>query len=672
MPQNTDPFQDTGPLQSNLSRFKPTQFSMSQRNLSPLEVRRFEPIQMQADDIEDLKHFIVGPLVTQTLFDLALTKAVQTGVPLDSLLIQEGLMDEEGYVKQLSQVIGLDYMSARHATKLQLQFHDSNKVNRRFGWSYYKTDDGFAIVPFGTGAMGPKKIRAVIQKFIEENQISLSTTSPVKIYLVSRTIVRNAFQARFSYDLLFYAKEGLAHKSPEQSAKGGLSGLQTIGLLSLIGLCLYGFWVSSHFTIHALSVCFSLFFFCLIFFRLITALKFQSIAKQFMPSRHPLPRNHPQLPIYTLLVPLFRETAVLPQLISALEELDYPKAKLDIKLLLEEIDTSTIEAVKAMNLPPYFHVLIVPDGHPRTKPKALNYGLQLAQGDYLVIYDAEDIPEPSQLRRALEAFENSSSNCAVIQAKLNFYNQKQNWLTKQFTMEYSSLFDGLLPAYFKFSVPLPLGGTSNHFRTDVLNAVGGWDPYNVTEDADLGMRLYRCGYRATILGSTTYEEACSQFSSWLYQRTRWLKGWMQTYYVHMRQPFTLWQDLGTWKFFGFQLAVGAPIFSALVHPIFLGLLLWTISFSDLANIYEVWSSTWPTIWPLWGLALFNLTVGYFATMWLGSQALRFRRTAGFIFTIFTLPFYWLLISFATYRALFQLIHAPFYWEKTDHKGKVSE
>lgn len=669
MPQNTDP-----------SRFKPSQFGIVQGNVSPLEAQRFTPIKMQAEDIEDLKHFIVGRLATQTLFDLALTKAVQTGVPLDSLLIQEGLMDEENYVKQLSQIIGLDYMSPYHATKLQLQFSDSSKANRRFGWSYFETDDGFAIVPFGAGVMGPKKIKAVVQKFIEEKQISRPGISPIKIYLVSRTTVRDSFQSRFSNDLLFFAKEALAQNSPEHSAKGGLSGLQTVGLLGLVGFCFYGFWVSSHITIHALSAFFSLFFFCLIFFRLITALKFQSIATQFMPSRHPLPRNHPQLPVYTLLVPLFRETAVLSQLISALEELDYPKAKLDIKLLLEEIDTSTIEAVKAMNLPPYFHVLIVPDGQPRTKPKALNYGLQLAEGDYLVIYDAEDIPEPSQLRHALEAFEGSPSNCAVIQAKLNFYNQKQNWLTKQFTMEYSSLFDGLLPAYFKFSIPLPLGGTSNHFRTDVLNAVGGWDPYNVTEDADLGMRLYRHGYRANLLGSTTNEEACSQFSSWLYQRTRWLKGWMQTYYVHMRHPFSLWKELGSWKFFGFQLVVGAPIFSALVHPIFLGLLLWTISFSDLPSFYEVWpqnlSSTWPTSFPttgpLWGLALFNLTAGYFATMWLGSQALRFRRTTGFVLTILTLPFYWLLISFAAYRALFQLIHAPFYWEKTDHKGQVRE
>jgi cellulose synthase/poly-beta-1,6-N-acetylglucosamine synthase-like glycosyltransferase len=632
--------------------------------------KSFDPIQMQAEDIEDLKQLIVGRLVTQALFDLALTKAVQTGISLDGLLLQEGLMDEENYFRLLSQVVGVNYLPPDHAPKLQLQFDDNKKINQRFGWSSYETDDGFAIIPFGISGMGPKKVRASLQKFIEDKQALHPNFNQAKIYLVSPTTVRNRFQTRFSNELLFCAGEELAQKAPLSCAKSGVSVLQTIGLLGLTGFCFYGLWTSYQISIYALSAFFSLFFFCLIFFRLITALKFQSISKQFRPPTHPLPRNHPVLPVYTLLVPLFRETAVLHQLISALEELDYPKAKLDIKLLLEEIDATTIDAVKAMNLPPYFHVVIVPNSQPRTKPKALNYGLQLAQGDYVVIYDAEDIPEPSQLRHALEAFENSASNCAVIQAKLNFYNQKQNWLTKQFTMEYSSLFDGLLPAYLKFSIPLPLGGTSNHFRADILQSVGAWDPYNVTEDADLGMRFYRHGYRADILGSTTYEEACSSFSSWLYQRTRWLKGWMQTYYVHMRHPFTLWRELGTWQFIGFQLVIGAPIFSALVHPLFLGFLVWTLSFCELPNYYDDWPQNWPLSWPLWGLASFNLTVGYFATMWLGSQALRFRKLSGFLFTIFTLPLYWLLISFATYRALFQLIHAPFYWEKTDHKGQT--
>ncbi len=621
----------------------------------------YAPVNMLAKDIDDLKQLIVGRLVSETLFDLALTKSVQTGVSLDGLLLQEGLMDEERYFQILSGAIGMSYLAPQNASKIELELADLKKINQRFSWTAFYTDDGFAIIPLDPHCMGPQKVLSSINKFIKENAASHPHVRDPKFYIVSPTTVRNTFQSRFSETLLFYASESLAKSSPDNSAKGGISNLQSIGLWGLIGASFYGVWASPEFAILVLSGCFSIFFFCLIFFRLITALKFRSVSKIFSPPLEPLKRNHPFLPVYTLLVPLFREASVLPQLIAALEELDYPKAKLDIKLLLEEIDTETIKAVQALNLPPYFHIVIVPDGQPRTKPKALNYGLQLAQGDYVVIYDAEDIPAPDQLRRALAAFENSPSHCAVIQAKLNFYNQKQNWLTKQFTMEYSSLFDGLLPAYFKFSIPLPLGGTSNHFKKSMLLSVGAWDPYNVTEDADLGMRFYAQGYCATLLGSTTYEEACSQFSSWLFQRTRWLKGWMQTYYVHMRRPLKLWRDLGTWKFLGFQLVIGAPIVSALVHPLFLGLLCWTILFSDSEQIYEAW--------PLWGLSLFNLGFGYFATMWLGAQALKFRKLSGFFITILTLPFYWLMISLATYRALFQLIHAPFYWEKTEHKGQ---
>lgn len=631
-------------------------------HIHPSKDNFFLPVKMLAEDIDDLKKLIVGRLVSETLFDLALTKSAQTGVSVDGLLLQEGLMNEERYFQSLSDAIGVTYLPPHHASKLQLEPADLQKINQRFSWSVYLTDDGFAIVPLDPRCMGPQKTLNLIKKFIKENSTSHPHVRDAKFYIVSSTTVRNAFESRFSKALLFYASETLAKNNPEYSAKEGVSLFQSIGLFSLLGASLYSLWLSPQLAILTLSSCFSIFFFALILFRLITAFQFRSVSEKFSPIQDPLIRNHPVLPVYTLLVPLFRETSVLPQLIAALEELDYPKAKLDIKLLLEEIDTETIKAVQALNLPPYFHIVVVPNGQPRTKPKALNYGLQLAQGDYVVIYDAEDIPAPDQLRRALAAFENHPTHCAVVQAKLNFYNWKQNWLTKQFTMEYSSLFDGLLPAYFKFSIPLPLGGTSNHFRKDILLSIGAWDPYNVTEDADLGMRLYRHGYCVTLLGSTTYEEACSRFSSWLFQRTRWLKGWMQTYYVHMRRPFKLWRVLGTWKFLGFQLVVGAPIISALVHPLFLVLLFWTVFCSETAQYFE--------IWPLWGLSLFNLSFGYFATMWLGAQALKFRNLSGFLLTILTLPIYWLMISLATYRALFQLVHAPFYWEKTDHSGQT--
>ncbi len=282
----------------------------------------------------------------------------------------------------------------------------------------------------------------------------------------------------------------------------------------------------------------------------------------------------------------------------------------------------------------------------------------------MVIYDAEDLPEPDQLKKALGLFAHHDDTVATLQAKLNFYNPRESWLAKQLTVEYCSLFDGLLPAFRLFDFPLPLGGTSNHFRRDALVEVGAWDAFNVTEDADLGMRLYRHGFRSEVLMSTTYEEAAARFRDWLPQRTRWMKGWMQTYYVHMRQPLRLLRQMGLWKFLGFQAIIGGVIFSHLAHPVFLGLLLWEMPFdtlpSDLSLIV------------LWVLSLFNLSFGYLVTMWLGLFTIKLRSLPGFFIAILTLPFYWILMSLAAYRALFQLLYAPFYWEKTHHKGLSSQ
>lgn len=624
----------------------------------------FQPVHMLQDDINDLRALIVGKLINEHLFDLALTKASQTGVPVDCLLLQEGLINEADYFRLLAQSVGAEYLDFHQAHKLQFTFQDRDFINKRFEWLTIQTDDGIAVCPLShglNGGMGPVKISQRLKEIASARRQQSPSLQPEKIYICSFRLIRETYISRFSSSLLQNATDFLAKQKPEISAKGGLSAFQTLGLLLLTALAVYGFLNSPEYTTVIVSSFFAVFFFCLIGLRLITALSFGSVARLPFGTSAPLPRNHPHLPVYTILVPLFREVSVLKQLTSAIEDLDYPKSKLDVKLLLEEVDTETISAVRELNLPPYFHIIIVPDGKPRTKPKALNYGLQLAQGSYIVIYDAEDIPDPDQLRRALLAFENNTPDTAVIQAKLNFYNPRNNWLTKQFTIEYSSLFDGLLPAYFKFGIPLPLGGTSNHFRRDILEAVGAWDPYNVTEDADLGMRLYRNGFRASMLSSTTYEEACSEFSNWFCQRTRWLKGWMQTYYVHMRQPFQLWRDLGTKRFLGFQAIIGAPIFSALVHPIFLALLILTMPFDKLPSSIGQGS--------IWGLSLFNLGFGYFATMWLGMRALGFRQLRGFGFNILTIPIYWLLISFATYRAVFQLIYAPFLWEKTAHKGQ---
>ena len=234
------------------------------------------------------------------------------------------------------------------------------------------------------------------------------------------------------------------------------------------------------------------------------------------------------LPRYSVLVPVFDEAEILPSLIDGLARLDYPPAKLDIVLVLEEADLATKAAMIALRLPANMRLVVVPDGMPRTKPKALNYAMQFTNGEYIVVFDAEDRPEPDQLRRAAAVFASSPAGLACLQARLNIYNVGDSWFTRQFTVEYSALFDAILPALDRLGLPVPLGGTSNHFPRAVLEEIGGWDPFNVTEDADLGIRLARLGWHTAILDSTTWEEAPQCAGQWLRQRTRWLKGWLQT------------------------------------------------------------------------------------------------------------------------------------------------
>jgi cellulose synthase/poly-beta-1,6-N-acetylglucosamine synthase-like glycosyltransferase len=339
--------------------------------------------------------------------------------------------------------------------------------------------------------------------------------------------------------------------------------------------------------------------------------------------------------------------------------LDYPRDMVQVLLVLEADDTGTVAAVADAALPGNFEWVRVPQGQPRTKPRACNYALQFVRGDYVVIFDAEDRPEPDQLRRAAAAFAAAPPDVACFQARLNFYNAGQNWLTRLFALDYALWFDYLLPGLERIGIPMPLGGTSNHFRATALNAIHGWDPYNVTEDADIGIRLWRMGHRVRTLDSTTFEEAPCAFRDWLGQRSRWLKGYMQTWLVHMRNPARLLRNAGPGGFIGFQLFVGGTFAAALFNPI-----LWLLFLASplLATV----SSGFPlphltAELSLGGLLVGNLLVSYL--MMLGPV-----RRGWLELTIYGLaaPLYWALISIAGYRALYGLIVRPWHWHKTPH------
>ena len=366
-----------------------------------------------------------------------------------------------------------------------------------------------------------------------------------------------------------------------------------------------------------------------------------------------------QLPVYTILVPAYREPSVIAGLVARLSELDYPKDKLDIRLLLEEDDGETIAAAKAAHPGRQFTIVRVPHSEPKTKPKACNYGLEGARGQFITIYDAEDWPEPLQLRRAVAAFARLGPSVACLQAKLSYYNADQNLLTSWFTIEYAMWFSFLLPGLVAQRGPLPLGGTSNHFRAEILLGVGGWDPYNVTEDADLGIRLARRGYQTRVLESTTCEEANSDVINWIKQRSRWYKGYMQTWLVHTRHPLALRRDLGWRGFIAFNLFVaGTPLLS-LINPVF-----WAMT----ALWFVVHPAVILTLFPAWlyylGLAV--MLVGNFSLFYAWLVSARISSSSRLVFAALLIPLYWVLMSLAAVKAAVQLISAPSFWEKTVH------
>lgn len=364
------------------------------------------------------------------------------------------------------------------------------------------------------------------------------------------------------------------------------------------------------------------------------------------------------LPFYSVLIALHREADALPGLVAAISALDYPCDRLEILFITEEDDAETRRAFGRIELPAHMRIVRVPRGQPKTKPRALNYALRKARGTLIAVFDAEDLPAPDQLRKAASMFSAADRRLACVQGRLRIHNAADGAIARQFALEYGALFHAVLPALDRLGLPLPLGGTSNHFRREALAAAGAWDPFNVTEDADLGIRLARLGYRVQMLDSETLEEAPVTGRGWLGQRTRWLKGWMQTYLVHMRSPLRLWRELGAWGFFGFQLTLGGMIASALMHPWFFALLSWR---------WLAGQGVLTETDAIWWLSTFNVVAGYGVGAALNAVvAWRLGGGRRAVVAVILLPIYWLAISWAAYRAVFDLRRRPYHWEKTAH------
>jgi cellulose synthase/poly-beta-1,6-N-acetylglucosamine synthase-like glycosyltransferase len=477
--------------------------------------------------------------------------------------------------------------------------------------------------------------------------------------LSSRNQIDELLQRVHGQEYVTVARSELLTRFPEESANRVVSDAQKAVLIAMTVIILILLVLAPVPTIIGLIGACSLFYTATSLYKFV--LTYNALGHQYeidVTQEEIDALDERDLPTYTILVPLYREAAVIPRLVGGIGGLDYPRTKLDVRLLCEEDDDETVPALRAMDLPPHFKIVVVPDAQPKTKPKACNYGLLQADGKYVVIFDAEDRPDPDQLKKIVVAFAKADPRVTCIQAKLNYFNSDQNLLTRWFTTEYSMHFDLLLPGLDAQGVPIPLGGTSNHFVTDRLIDLAAWDPFNVTEDADLGIRLHKAGFKTAMIDSTTLEEANSDLANWIRQRSRWIKGYIQTWLVHMRHPFRLYRQIGLKSWISFQLVVGGT-FIFLLNPIFWALT--TVFFFTQAGFIQ---QVFPSF--VFYAAAFQLFIGNFVFMYLNVAGSVQRGYFDLAKYALLSPLYWGLMSLAAWKGFLQLFYRPFYWEKTVH------
>lgn len=365
-----------------------------------------------------------------------------------------------------------------------------------------------------------------------------------------------------------------------------------------------------------------------------------------------------RLPIISVMVPLFRENDIAERLIARLGRLTYPKELLDILLVVEEDDHTTRRALDGKVLPRWMRVVTVPTGPIKTKPRALNYALSFCRGSVIGVYDAEDAPDPEQLHTVARRFAETGPEVACVQGILDYYNPRTNWLSRCFTIEYAGWFRLVLPGLARLGLVVPLGGTTLFFRREVLDRLGAWDAHNVTEDADLGIRLARHGFRTELIDTVTHEEANCRPLPWIKQRSRWIKGYMMTWAVHMRQPRLLWQQLGAKGFLGFQVLFLGTIAQFLLAPLLWSFLLLPFGFDH--PLYAALPV--PAVWAI--AAVFFLSEA--ANILIGALGLGRTRHGLSLLWVLTLKVYYPLASLAAYKGLVELATRPFYWDKTTH------
>ncbi|MEA2981223.1 MAG: glycosyltransferase XagB [Alphaproteobacteria bacterium] len=474
-----------------------------ERHDSPTFPRR-TPHFPRCPEIDCVRHLLPPSLVA-----IAELHAAEAGVGADRVLITWGLVSEETYVAELATSLGMVFEPLFNTLREHCPLSDDGLIEAANTGMLPLSDRNDVKIVVAPRLVDSRRLVAV----------ATSGTEMARRIRVTSTARLHDFVARHSaHEIERRAVDDLRTQFPELSA--GVRRSRRMLVLAYGALAaLTAFAVPGATSMVVEAVLGAIFLAW-------TGLRLLGLLSERFLRRQSYTFSDRWLPTYSIVIALYREAAAVPDLVTALRAFKYPLEKLDIKFVLEPDDHETREAVASLQLGPPFEVIVAPEHGPRTKPKALNAALPFVRGMFVAVFDAEDRPEPDQLRLALDAFVANDDRLACVQARLTIDNTADSWLTRVFTAEYAGLFDVFLPGLAAWRLPLPLGGSSNHFRTSVLREIGAWDPYNVTEDADLGMRLARFGYRTAVIPSTTYEEAPALFRPWLRQRTRWFKGWM--------------------------------------------------------------------------------------------------------------------------------------------------
>jgi cellulose synthase/poly-beta-1,6-N-acetylglucosamine synthase-like glycosyltransferase len=560
--------------------------------------------------------------------------AQSVGVSADEFVLKHNLVGEDDFYRALGAELQLPFLAA---PRLSRSAHYPNSVLSGIA-PLADRNSGFVMAPRAEALARVLRTRP--------RGWPLAVTSPSRLR-------KAVFRAQGPW-IAHRAASDLAERSPDLATD--LSYAQIAVLFIGVALVSFGICHAPGLTVATMGAALGPLFLGMIVLRLAASIMNAPIAPTIKSSR----TEDADLPVYTIIAALYREKRVVARLIHALSRLDYPAAKLDIKLVLEADDQETLVALQAIELPGNVEIIVAPRGEPRTKPRALNIALPLARGRFTVIYDAEDVPDPGQLRLAVARFAGLPRNVACLQAHLTIDNTDDSWLTRLFTIEYAALFDVFNPGLAEIGSPIPLGGTSNHFRTSVLKSIHGWDAWNVTEDADLGIRLARLGYDVRDLPSSTLEEAPSNLGIWMRKRTRWMKGYLQTATSHSRKLGVVLRQLGIWRFYGALVLTWGIVLSAVVYPIFSALFLTSWLFGSTGPF----ASRWELMGHAYSLTLFfSGAIAIFAPACIGLYRRRLWRLLPWVPL---LPFYYGLVSLAAWRGLWELATATFRWNKTSH------